>query len=168
MTVVRTKIGSSVAVVLVAALLPGCATLLEGTSQEILVSTNPAGAACTLEREGQTIATVAVTPGAALVQRRKYDITIKCKKDGFEDAVYVNNSGLASGAVAGNVAADLLLTAGLSSIVDSASGADNQYESTVNITMIPRAAMPQAAPPTPVMSAPVTDEPKPKSKPKSN
>lgn len=129
------------------AVLTGCATLLEGTSQEILISTNPAGATCTLEREGQTIATVQTTPGAALVKRRKYDITVHCKKDGFQDAVYVNDSGLASGAVAGNVAADLLLTGGLSSIVDSASGADNQYEGTVNITMIPNAAMPVTAAP---------------------
>lgn len=136
----------------------GCATLLEGTSQEILVSTNPAGATCTLEREGQTIATIPATPSAALVQRRKHDITIRCKKDGFQDAIYVNNSGLASGSVAGNVAADLLLTAGLSSIVDSASGADNQYESTVNITMIPvyAGAMPGAAAPTPATAVPAT------------
>jgi uncharacterized protein YceK len=150
---------TTVFVVFSAALvLTGCATLLEGTSQEILISTNPAGATCTLEREGQTIATVAMTPGAALVQRRKHDITIRCKKDGFQEAVYINNSGLASGAVAGNVAADLLLTAGLSSIVDSASGADNQYESTVNITMIPVAATPPAAP---VTMAPVPEPTKP-------
>lgn len=142
--------------------LSGCATLLEGTSQEILVSTNPSGATCTLEREGQTIATIATTPSAALVQRRKHDITIRCKKDGFQEAVYINNSGLASGAVAGNVAADLLLTAGLSSIVDSASGADNQYESTVNITMIPSAAIPVTATPVPAPApttmAPVADD----------
>jgi hypothetical protein len=142
------------ALALAAGLVSGCATLLEGTSQEILISTNPAGATCTLEREGQTIATVATTPSAALVQRRKHDITIRCKKEGFQEATYINNSGLASGAVAGNVAADLLLTAGLSSIVDSASGADNQYESTVNITMIPLYAgaapvqAPAGAPPT--------------------
>jgi uncharacterized protein YceK len=129
-----------------AVLLSGCATLLEGTSQEILISTNPAGATCTLEREGQVIATVNTTPGAALVKRRKQDITVRCKKEGFEDAVYVNDSGLASGSVAGNVAADIVLTAGLSSIIDSASGADNQYESAVNITMIPLGAG-RAAPP---------------------
>lgn len=143
MTLRSTKIalGATAAV-----LLSGCATLLEGTSQEILISTNPAGASCTLEREGQVIATVNTTPGAALVKRRKQDITVRCKKEGFEDAVYVNDSGLASGAVAGNVAADLILTAGLSSIVDSASGADNQYESTVNITMIPLATRMMAPP----------------------
>ncbi len=174
MTLHSTKmaLGAAAAVVL-----SGCATLLEGTSQEILITTNPAGATCTLEREGQTIATVNTTPGAALVKRRKHDITVRCKKDGFEEAVYVNDSGLASGAVAGNVAADLVLTAGLSSIVDSASGADNQYESTVNITMIPLAgrmmappvattpvAPPAVASPTkpaePVKSEPVKDKPK--------
>jgi hypothetical protein len=145
----------------------GCATLLEGTSQEILVSTNPSGATCTLEREGQVIATINATPGAALVKRRKQDITVRCKKDGFQEATYVNDSGLASGAVAGNVAADLLLTAGLSSIVDSASGADNQYENTVNVTMIPvgQAAAPVApAPSAPAVMAPVADPEKPKKK----
>jgi hypothetical protein len=93
-----------------------------------------------LEREGQSIGSVQSTPASVMVRRRKYDITIRCNKQGFEEAVYVNNSGLASGAVAGNVAADLLLTAGLSSIIDSASGADNQYEGTVNITLIPKSA----------------------------
>jgi hypothetical protein len=150
MSVFRT-IGTSGAL-LGAVLVSGCATLLEGTSQEILISTNPAGATCTLEREGQVIATVTATPGAALVKRRKHDITVRCKKDGFQDATYINDSGLASGAVAGNVAADLLLTGGLSSIVDSASGADNQYESAVNITMIPLYA---GSVPAPVATSPV-------------
>lgn len=153
------SIAVSVVALVAGSLVSGCATLLEGTSQEILVSTNPSGAMCTLEREGQTIATVSATPAAALVQRRKHDITVRCKKEGFQEAIYINNSGLASGAVAGNVAADLLLTAGLSSIVDSASGADNQYESTVNITMIPMSAGVVAPPaaPAPMMSKPVND-----------
>lgn len=147
------RLALGTAVVLSATILPGCATLLEGTSQEILVSTNPSGASCTLEREGQTIATIATTPSSALIKRRKYDITVRCKKEGFQEAVYINKSGLASGAVAGNVAADLLLTGGLSSIVDSASGADNQYEGAVNITMIPLNAGVAA----PVTMAPVTE-----------
>jgi hypothetical protein len=121
-----------------------------------MVSTNPAGASCVLEREGQPIATIPATPGTALIKKSKHDITIKCSKDGFETATYINNSGLASGSVAGNVAADLLLTAGLSSIIDSASGADNKYESPVNITLIPRnAAMMAPAAPT-ATTAPTT------------
>lgn len=124
--------------------LGGCATIIEGTSQEILVSTNPSGASCVFEREGQNIGTVPVTPGALLIKKSKHDITIKCSKEGFETATYINDSGLASGSVAGNVAADLLLTAGLSSIIDSASGADNKYESPVNVTLIQMQAKPAA------------------------
>jgi hypothetical protein len=90
-----------------------------------------------------------------LIKKTKHDITIKCHKAGFEEAMYLDHSGLASGAVAGNVAADLLLTAGLSSIVDSASGADNKYDSPVNITMIPSSAMPAAAV-APTATAPAT------------
>ena len=47
--------------------------------------------------------------------------------------------------VAGNVAADLILTAGISSIVDSASGADNEYTSQVVIGLTPISAI-QPAP----------------------
>jgi hypothetical protein len=128
---------SGVASIFVASIaLSGCATIIEGTSQEILVSTNPSGANCTLEREGQVIGSIPSTPSAILIKKSKHDITIKCSKEGFETAIYINDSGLASGSVAGNVAADLLLTAGISSIIDSASGADNKYESPVNITLI--------------------------------
>ena len=131
--------------------LTGCASLLEGTSQEIQVSTNPSGASCNFEREGQSISSIQSTPATVMVRRRKYDILIKCNKPGFQEATFINHSGLASGSVAGNVAADLLLTAGLSSIVDSASGADNQYDSVVNMTLVPNEpTAPSATPPKPV------------------
>ena len=76
------------------------------------------------------------TPGNITVKRRKYDINIKCEKPGYQEAEYLNKSGLSS-MVAGNVAADLILTAGLSSIVDSANGADNEYTPTVVISLNP-------------------------------
>lgn len=40
-----------------------------------------------------------------------------------------------SAAIAANVAVDLILTAGLSSIIDSANGADNKYDSVVNVSL---------------------------------
>jgi hypothetical protein len=83
---------------------------------------------------------VAQTPGSALVQKTKYDITVKCDKPEYEQAVYLNHSGV-SAAIAGNIAADIILTAGISSIVDSATGADNKYDTVVNLTLAPRAPM---------------------------
>ncbi|MDW3097160.1 MAG: hypothetical protein R8J41_03600 [Alphaproteobacteria bacterium] len=59
---------------------------------------------------------------------------INCTKDGYEQATFHNNSGLSS-AVGANIAVDVLLTAGLSSIIDSANGADNEYQEVVNITL---------------------------------
>src|SRR5262249_53385473 len=39
--------------------------------------------------------------------------------------------------IAANIATDLVLTLGVSSIIDSADGADNKYDSAVNITLLP-------------------------------
>jgi hypothetical protein len=52
----------------------------------ILVATTPPGASCTLTRLGQPIANVAPTPGIALVEPAAGDITILCRRQGFEDA----------------------------------------------------------------------------------
>jgi hypothetical protein len=124
--------------------LSGCVSILEGTSQEIKVVTNPDNANCVFEREGKPIGTVDNTPGLLKVRKDKDDIIIKCDKAGYEQASYLNHSGVTA-TIAANVAMDVVLTAGLSSIVDSADGADNKYDSVVNITMIPTALMPVAS-----------------------
>ncbi len=90
----------------------GCATVFEGTSQEITVNTNPAGASCVFERQGTVVANIPRTPAATMVRKTKYDLMIKCDKPGYEQASYLNHSGVTA-AIAGNVAADVLLTAGL-------------------------------------------------------
>lgn len=138
------------------AALAGCVSVFEGTSQKISVNTNPVDASCVFERQGQPIGTLAKTPGSLTVRKSKYDITIKCDKPGYEQASYINHSGV-SATIAANVAVDILLTAGISSIVDSADGADNKYDSVVNLTLnaapLPQTAsfappaMPTASPP---------------------
>lgn len=127
----------------------GCATVFEGTSQEVSVVTNPPGAHCSFVRNGMEVGTIADTPGTANIRKSKYDVTIRCDKDGYQEADYLNHSGTTA-AIAGNVAADVLLTAGLSSIVDSADGADNQYDSAVNITLLPLESPAQARLPSTV------------------
>ena len=124
-----------------------CASLVgEGSSQTIAIMTNPSGATCVLMRHGENIGKVE-TPGNIMVKRRKYDIDITCNKPGYAEASYHNKSGLSS-MVAGNVAADLLLTGGISSIVDSANGADNEYTGTVVMSLNPLAGTAAAAEPT--------------------
>lgn len=114
--------------------LAGCASITGGTSQNITVITSPSEATCDFVRQGQSIGSIDRTPGTLHVRRSKHDILINCTKEGYEQAVFYNNSGLSS-AVGANIAVDVLLTAGISSIIDSANGADNEYQEVVNITM---------------------------------
>ena len=142
------KIHTGAAIAALGMALSGCATLIgDGSSQTISVMSTPAGAICVFYREGQSIGTVQ-TPGNLVVSRRKYDITIKCNKPGYDEASYFNKSGLSS-MVAGNIAADLLLTGGLSSIVDSASGADNEYTANVVMGLTATGTAPSTAAPLP-------------------
>jgi len=110
--------------------LAACSSIIEGTNQQIVINTNPPGAKCHLDRNGETIASVDETPGGVNVKKTKYDITIKCNKKGYEDATYLNHSD-AAGATVGNV----LLGGGIGWAIDSASGADNKYETPVNISL---------------------------------
>ena len=126
----------SAALTAICASISACASLVgEGSSQNIAIMTNPGGATCVPMRNGEMIGKVE-TPGNIMVKRRKYDIDIKCNKPGYAEAEFLNHSGLSS-MVAGNVAADLLLTGGLSSIIDSANGADNEYTPTVVVSLNP-------------------------------
>ena len=138
----KTKTLAALAAMSVAASpLGGCASVFEGTSQDINVVTNPMGARCAFKREdGMDVGVLESTPGKLTVRKSKYDLTITCTKAGYQPAAYVNNSGTTA-TIAANVAADLILTAGISSIVDSSTGADNKYDSVVNITLIPEAGI---------------------------
>ncbi len=115
--------------------LSACVSVFEGTSQELSVATSPSGASCAFEREGKSLGVIPSTPGTLVVKKSKYDITIRCNKPGYQEASYINHSGTSS-TIAANVVVDILLTAGISSIVDSANGADNWYTPAVNITLI--------------------------------
>lgn len=113
-------------------LLAGCSSIVDGTSQEITINTNPAGADCALEREGIAIARVNPTPGAATIKKTKHNIIIKCNKTGYHETSFFNRSDSAA-ATFGNV----ILGGGVGWAIDSASGADNKYTSPVTVTLAP-------------------------------
>ena len=113
-------------------LLGACSSIVDGTTQNITVNTNPPNAECGFYRQGTRIATVAVTPGSALVDKTKHDITIVCVREGHQQATYINKSGVA-GATFGNI----ILGGGIGWAIDSASGADNKYDPNVNLTLPP-------------------------------
>ena len=108
----------------------GCASLSHGTTQQIAVTTAPPGAACILSRQGLSIATVAQTPGMALVQRDKRDILATCSKPGYQTAIRMLHSGVADSSFGNILAGGLIGVA-----IDSANGADNEYPASVSIPM---------------------------------
>ncbi len=126
---------SGVAVVLFAFAVSGCASILDGRSQEIAVSTDPPGAECAFYREeGTRIATIERTPGSAVVRKTRNDIWIVCAKPGYQQAIYLNHSGAALANVVGGI-----FTLGISTAVDSSTGAGNEYQSPANVVMLPNA-----------------------------
>lgn len=117
-------------VLLVLMLLPACSSIVEGTSQELVINTTPEGANCALEREGQVIGRINPTPGGITIKKSKHDIEVTCTKAGYETATFHNKSDVA-GATVGNI----LLGGGIGWAIDSANGADNKYETPMNITL---------------------------------
>lgn len=116
-------------------LLAGCATVVSGTSQDLSVNTNPPGANCTVNRQGQKIGQVSPTPGIAKVDKTRDDITLVCDKDGYQEATYIVRSGLET-ATLGNVFIGGLIGVG----IDAATGANNHYDSPANVTLVPAVA----------------------------
>ncbi len=119
-------------IMLAAALgLSACSSIVEGTSQELVINTNPEGADCALIREGQVIGRVSPTPGGITIKKSKHDINVECTKKGYQKATFFNKSDVA-GATVGNI----ILGGGIGWAIDSANGADNKYTTPMNITLI--------------------------------
>jgi hypothetical protein len=112
-------------------LLGGCASIFEGTTQQIAVNTTPAGARCTFWKNGSLVGDVGSTPGTLSIRKSRDDLFIVCDKPGYTSATFVNKSGLAMATFAN------ILTAGLAWAVDSSRGADNKYQGEVNMALVP-------------------------------
>ena len=122
------------AAALCALVLPGCAALFSGTSQEISVQTTPSDASCKLVREGATVGEISNTPGTQTISKTKHDLDIECEKAGYLKTTYHNDSGIDSLTYANILGGyfGFIFWA-----IDSASGADNKYTSPVKISMVP-------------------------------
>jgi hypothetical protein len=124
-------------------LLAACSSIVEGTSQQIVVDTEPPGASCNFIRQGVPIARISPTPGAATIEKTKHDITIECELADFRKSTYLNKSEVA-GATLGNI----LIGGGIGWAIDSASGADNKYTSPVVLALAPITAADQPKEPS--------------------
>ena len=120
---------NGVAVITAALALSGCATIVDGSKQSVSVSTTPVqGASCTLTNsEGTWYIT---TPGSTTVHKTKNDMTVDCKKEGYEPGHQMAIAHF-GGATFGN----LVLGGGVGAIVDAASGANYSYDSPIIVPL---------------------------------
>lgn len=138
----------AIALLASSAVLCGCASIFDGTTQQISAVTTPSGARCTFWRNGGLVADIASTPGSVTIEKSKVDLFVVCDKPGYTPATYVNKSGLAMATYAN------VLTLGLAWAVDSSRGADNKYESQVTLELSPSGMVSPLAPVGAVPSAP--------------
>ncbi|GGD22780.1 hypothetical protein GTQ45_05035 [Pyruvatibacter mobilis] len=144
------------AVALVALGAAGCSTIVEGTSQDILISSYPTGANCQVERNGNVVANVPKTPQTVHVEKSNTDLVVRCNKEGYRETTGIVNSEIAA-ATFGNV-----LIGGLVGVaIDAASGANAKYDSSISVSLDKddSAEVATQAEDAPVKSEPSANEP---------
>jgi hypothetical protein len=113
-------------------LLSGCATIIEGTTQSVSVTTTPqVGAQCTLTNSQGTW--FVTSPGSVVVHKTKTDLDVTCKKDGYlpGHVVAASHFGATTAAnIAGGVGGVVV-----GGVVDAASGANYSYDSPITVPL---------------------------------
>jgi hypothetical protein len=95
---------------------PGCATITRGTTDQLAVESDPAGAQVTLSN-GQK----GITP-ASFTLPRKDPLTVTLRKDGYQEVTVKVNPEIGGGGAAG-LAGNVLIGGVVGAIIDPASGA---------------------------------------------
>ena len=118
------------AVIIAATQLGACASIVEGSSQSVLVTTpGVQDATCTLTSP-EIGAQVVHTPGSLTLSKSKHDVQVSCTKQGYNDGAGTITSNF-EGMTLGN-----LLLGGIIGVgIDAASGAMNKYQPQVAVMM---------------------------------
>lgn len=131
----------------------GCATVTRGTTETLLVQSEPSGASVRLS-SGFT----GVTPTSFTVSR-KGDIVVSVVKDGYEPVEVIVKSQIAGKGAAG-FAGNVLIGGVIGMGVDAATGASlSHFPNPVKVTLVPIAKPPGEGVPVPAISPPVAVKP---------
>ena len=141
--------------VLPLAMLSACATIVNGTSQSVTVSTTPPAATCTLDRVGARIGAVAQTPGSVRLDKSKNDLSVTCSKSGYQTATVVRGPSF-SGWTFGN----LVVGGVVGAVIDASSGANYEYPGDIRLDLVANASAP--LPPIALQAAPIQPEAEPR------
>lgn len=121
------------ALVLALAPLGACASITQGTSQNVTVNTRPPEAQCDLHRAGERIASVSTTPSTIRIGKSGNDIEVSCTKDEHEDA-----KGTLSSSFQTMTLGNLLLGGFVGLAIDASTGAATEYPPSIVIVLPPK------------------------------
>ncbi len=136
-------------------MLSACATIVNGTSQSVTVSTTPPAATCTLDRVGARIGAVAQTPGSVRLDKSKNNLSVTCSKPGYQTATVVREPSFSSWTL-GNLVAGGVIGA----VVDASSGANYEYPGDIRLDLVANATAP--LPPLALQAAPAESDSEPR------
>ncbi len=118
------------AVLALVVLLPGCATMFKGTHDDVALDTVPAGANCTVDRNGERLGEVAATPGTVRLSKSRHDLLVTCSRTGYQTAQAV-----AHPRFNGVTLLNLLLGGVPGFVVDASTGASSSYPPEVRLPL---------------------------------
>lgn len=110
--------------------LGGCATIVEGTTQPIMVEVVPSTGTCVITRQGETIGASTPDQRVVVVSKSMNDLEFDCSAAGHQPRREVLSSSLSPA----TVASFFLLDFGL---VDAATGAWKKYPEKITIVLQP-------------------------------
>jgi hypothetical protein len=108
--------------------LAGCASIVEGTSQEVSMQISPDTAVCKLSQKGNVIATIDDGGGPVQIPKSKDAVSVECTAVGYEKQVMSIDSSASGWGIVGCFLIDLCVT-------DYSTGALNKYPTSINVRL---------------------------------
>ncbi len=108
--------------------LGGCATIVEGTTQELLIDVVPSSAKCNAAQRGREVARLNPDTRMMTVPKSRRDLYITCVASGYKTKFVQVVSEASAWGVVGALTLDF-------GIVDYSTGALNKYPPTLQIVM---------------------------------
>jgi hypothetical protein len=123
------KISIIAAAGLILSTVAGCASIVEGTNQTIMVNMVPETSQCVATRQGSQVGVVSNSAKYLPVSKSRHDLWLRCTADGYEASDIKVESSASGWGVAGGIAFDLGIT-------DYMTGALNKYPETVTVALV--------------------------------
>ena len=114
----------------------GCASIIEGTDQTLIIDLSPKEATCDVKRKGVTVGKISGSNRSLNVSKSKNDLLFTCNAPGYKEQFVKIESSASGWGVASCFLVDLCIT-------DYSTGALNKYPESLTISLTPMDAKPE-------------------------